>query len=104
MDYSLPGSSIHGIFQVRILECVAFPFSRSPPRHRTQVSHTAGWFFIIWAIREAQEYWSEYIILSPVDLLDLGVKPGSPSLQVDSLSAELPEKPYYVLWFGLIKD
>ena len=31
MDYSLPGSSVHGIFQVRILECVAFPFSRGPP-------------------------------------------------------------------------
>ena len=25
MDYSLPGSSIHGIFQARILEWVAFP-------------------------------------------------------------------------------
>ena len=24
MDYSLPGSSIHGIFQARILECIAF--------------------------------------------------------------------------------
>ena len=29
MDYSLPGSSIHGIFQARILEWVAISFSRT---------------------------------------------------------------------------
>ena len=28
MDYSLPGSSIHGIFQARVLEWVAISFSR----------------------------------------------------------------------------
>ena len=28
MDYSLPGSSAHGILQARILEWVAIPFSR----------------------------------------------------------------------------
>ena len=28
MDCSPPGSSVHGIFQVRILEWVAVPFSR----------------------------------------------------------------------------
>ena len=28
MDYGPPGSSVHGIFQARILECVAIPFSR----------------------------------------------------------------------------
>ena len=27
MDYSLPGSSIHGIFQARVLECGAIAFS-----------------------------------------------------------------------------
>ena len=27
MDFSLPGSSIHGIFQARVLEWVAFAFS-----------------------------------------------------------------------------
>ena len=52
MDCSLPGSSIHGILQARILECVAIPFSResSQPRNRTWVSFTAGRFFTIWAI------------------------------------------------------
>ena len=28
MDYSLPGSAVHGIFQARILEWVAISFSR----------------------------------------------------------------------------
>ena len=28
MDHSLPGSSVHGIFQARILKWVAIPFSR----------------------------------------------------------------------------
>ena len=34
MDYSQPGSSVHGILQARILEQVAMPSSRgsSPPR------------------------------------------------------------------------
>ena len=30
MDYNLPGSSVHGILQARILEWVAIPFSRGP--------------------------------------------------------------------------
>ena len=54
MDCSLPGSSIHGIFQARILEWVAISFSRgsSQPRDRTLVSHIAGRRFTLWAIRE----------------------------------------------------
>ena len=31
MDYSLPGSSIHGIFQARVLEWVAISFSGDLP-------------------------------------------------------------------------
>ena len=50
MDYSPPGSSVHGIFQARILEWVAISFSResSRPRDWTQVSCTAGRLFTIW--------------------------------------------------------
>ena len=55
MDYSLPGSSVHGILQARILEWVTFP--------------------------------------SPGDLPDLGIEPGSPALQADSLQTELRGKP-----------
>ena len=45
MDYT----AVHGILQARILEWVAFPFSRgsSQPRGQTQVSCIAGRFFII---------------------------------------------------------
>ena len=34
MDCSLPGSSVHGIFQARILECIAISFSRGSPPPR----------------------------------------------------------------------
>ena len=52
--------TVHGIVQARILEWVAFPFSRgsSQPRDWTQVFSIAGRFFTSWATREAQEYWS----------------------------------------------
>ena len=48
---------VHGILQARILQWVAFPFSRGPsqPRDRTQVSRITGRLFTSWAIREAQE-------------------------------------------------
>ena len=51
----LPGSSVHGIHQTRILEWIAIPFSRgsSWPRDWTQVSCIAGIFFTVWANREA---------------------------------------------------
>ena len=44
MDCSPPGSSIHGIFQARLLEWIAISFSRgsSQPRDQTQVSHIVG--------------------------------------------------------------
>ena len=49
MDCSLPGSSIRGIFQARILEWVAISFSRgsSGPRDRTQVSCIVGRGFTV---------------------------------------------------------
>ena len=48
-----PWTVIHGIFQTRILELVAFPFSRgsSQPRDQTQVSCIAGGFFTSWVTR-----------------------------------------------------
>ena len=43
-----------GIFQARILECVAVPFSTGSSQIRdwTQVSHIASGFFTSWATRE----------------------------------------------------
>ena len=55
VDCSLPGFSIHGIFQARILEWVAVSFSRgySWPRGWTQVSCIVGRRFTLWVTREA---------------------------------------------------
>ena len=55
MACSPPGSSVHGIFQARILEWVAISFSRgsSQPRDQTQVSCITGRCFNLWATREA---------------------------------------------------
>ena len=49
---SLPGSSVHGTFQARVLEWIAISFSRgsSRPRERTWVSRIAGGSFTVWAI------------------------------------------------------
>ena len=49
-DCSLPGSSIHGIFQVRVLEWVSISFSRgsSRPRDRTWFSCVSGGFCYIY--------------------------------------------------------
>ena len=48
LDCSLPGSSLHGIFQARVLEWVGISFFRgsSQPKDQTQVSCIAGGFFI----------------------------------------------------------
>ena len=56
MNGSLPGFSVHGIFQARILEWVTISFSRgsSRLRDRTQVSHTGGRHFNLW-IEESRE-------------------------------------------------
>ena len=53
--YSLPGSSVHGILQERILEWVAIPFSggSSQLRDQTQICR-AGRFFTLCATRKAQ--------------------------------------------------
>ena len=53
MHCSPPGSSVHGIFQARILEWVAISFSRESSHHRnrTQVSCIAGSFFTLWSTR-----------------------------------------------------
>ena len=51
MDCSLPGSSVHGDSPGKNTGVDCMPSSRgsSQPRDQTQVSHTAGGFFITWA-------------------------------------------------------
>ena len=48
MDYSPPGSSVHGISQARILERVAISFSRgsSESKDRTRIS----WYHLRWQV------------------------------------------------------
>jgi len=58
LDCNPPGSSVHGIFQARILEWFAISFHRgsSQPRDRTRVSCVsciAGGFLTRWAIRDS---------------------------------------------------
>ena len=55
MDCSLPGFSVHGTFQTRILEWVAISFSRgsSQPRDQTRVSRIVGSCFTVASINSA---------------------------------------------------
>ena len=55
MDCSPPGSSVHGIFQTRVLEWVATSFSRgsSQPRDRTHISCIGKWVLYCWVTWEA---------------------------------------------------
>ena len=50
-----PGSSVHGIFQVRIgVGCHFLLQGASWPRDQAQISSIAGRFFTTWATREAK--------------------------------------------------
>ena len=68
--------TVHGVLQARILEWVAFPFSRwsSQPRDWTQVSRMAGGLFTSWATREAP--WSRTCLWCKRQR-DTGLIPGS---------------------------
>ena len=98
-NFSIKQAEIDLDLKDRILEWVAFPFSRGSSQHRdqTQVSCIAGRFFTIWATREAQEYWSRWPNPSPADLSNPAIEPGSPVLKVDSLPPELPGKHLYLI-------
>ena len=63
MDCNLPGSSIHGIFQAKVLEWVAIFFFResSWPRDWTQVSRIR---FTVWAISEVIIYWVAILFMN----------------------------------------
>ena len=66
MDCSLPGSSVHGIFQAMVLEWIAISFSSrsSQPRDGTQVSHIVDRRFTVWATREVLHFWNTSLFLS----------------------------------------
>ena len=49
-----------------------------------------------------QEYWSGLPFPSPGDLPNLGIEPGSPSLEADALTSEPPGKPLYSIHTALL--
>ena len=73
--------TVHGILQTRILEWVAFPFSRGSFQLRdwTQVSLIAGEFFTSWVTRKTQEYWNRQPVSPLTDLPNPEIEPGSPA-------------------------
>ena len=94
--------TVHGILQAKIMEWVAFLFSRGSLQCKdwTHISHIADRFLTNWGTREIQEYYSGQPIPSPADLPDPGVEPGCPALQVDSLPTEQLGKLLYKVYIS----
>ena len=66
MDYSLPGSSVHGDSPGKDtgMGCHAlFPRGSSQSRDQTQISHITGRFFTIWAMKKAH-YCKQFLSLN----------------------------------------
>ena len=97
MDCSLSGSSVHGIFQARVLEWIAISFPRgsSRPRNRTQVSHIAGRHFTVWATKE----WSRWLFLeNPVFHISMALRlwvSGSTGVKNHTLTSAFPVSAFY---------
>ena len=93
MDYT-----VYGILQARILEWVAFPFSRGSfqPRDQTQVSHIAGRFFTSWAIKKLQTQWISLFSyrLWDSETLRLWVS-GSTGVKNHTLTSAFPVSAFY---------
>ena len=98
MDCSLPGSSVHRIFQARVLEQSAIAFS--------DFLYSFLYFtfatIILWLFQappskgfSRQKYWSGLPFPSPEDLPNPRIEPGSPAFQADALTSEPPGKPFY---------
>ena len=86
MDYT-----VHGILQTRILDWVAFPFSRGSPQPRIKFRSPALQADSLPSEpqRKPKNAGVGSLIPSPEELPDPGTEPGSPALQADSLPTEL---------------
>ena len=92
MDCSLPGSSIHGISQARVLEWAATALKWSEVTQWCptlcdpyQAPPSMGF--------SRQDYWSGLPFLSPGDLPDPGIESRFPTYQADALTSKPPGKP-----------
>ena len=68
MNCSLPGSSVHGIFQARILESIAHSRGSSWPRGWTSVSCIGRWIIYHGATWEAYHFFKLLLIHSKQSL------------------------------------
>ena len=57
MDYSLPGSSVHGIFQAKVLEWGAIAFS--PAEDQVRLNAKGYHVYLKFCALGAQRYWAE---------------------------------------------
>ena len=109
MDCSLPGSSVHGIFQARILEWVAISFSRGSSQSSdwTWVSCIVGRHFTIWTTREVP-------IKNNQHLLRARIEPVEHQISLVASGSELPKNcigvwsldllKYHRSWFDVLTD
>ena len=82
MDYSLPGSSVHGIFQAWLLKwaaisfyrCISHPIVSNDLWPHRQLAHQA----LVSIEFSKQDYWSRLPFPSPGDLSDPQMKPRFP--------------------------
>ena len=94
--------TVNGILQARILEWVAFPFSRKVKvKVKVKSLSLVRLFVTLWTVAyqaslsmgfSRQEYQSGLPFPSPGDLPYPGTEPGSPALQEDALPSEPPGK------------
>ena len=90
MDGSLPGSSVHGIFQARVLKWVAISFSRgsSWPRDWTLDSHIVGRCFTLWVTRGSKEQES----INLLEPINNSVKFQDIKLSLNSINLNIKQK------------
>ena len=83
MDCSLPGSSVHGVSQAKVLGWVATAFSRGSfqPREQTHISCIGRWILYHWAAREIPLNSYMLLLLSRFSRVGLCVIPWTAAYQ-----------------------
>ena len=130
MDWSPPGSSVHGILQAGILEWVAITSSRgsSPPRDQTHapalrvqsrspccclIAKSCLTLVTPWTVAHQaplsmgfprQENWNGWPFPSPGDLSDPGIELLSPVLEGDILSTGQPENLFETICLAYVLE